>query len=185
MLVDRRVKDMSDVLATALTRDMGAVQNGVLASQEWNGASFEPPYEINDLVASAFASYPYPEAFFGWHAEHKPAVFFARADRRPSWIQPIANVDAYPVLRSSNAYIEQILRNRIARHALARRRYSVFETDINGTKYQIIARLLYSEVMRSHLDAVFGFPVDPGWTPNAHFAAIAHQVARLPHAPDQ
>jgi two-component system phosphate regulon sensor histidine kinase PhoR len=185
MLVDRRVKDMSDVLATALTRDMGAVQNGVLASQEWNGASFEPPYEINDLVASAFARYPYPEAFFGWHAENKPAVFFARADRRPSWIQPSANVDAYPVVRSSNAHLEQILRNRIARDALARRRYSVFETEIEGTKYQIVARLLYSEVMRSHLDAVFGFLVDLDWTRNAYFGGIAQQVARITDADEE
>src|SRR4029079_3016088 len=107
------------------------------------------------------------------------------ADRRPSWLQPSVSVDAYPVIRSANSHIEDVLRRRIANDAAARRRYSVFETDFGTTKYQIVARLLYSDVMRSHLDAVFGFLVDLEWTRNAYFGAIAQQVARIADADEE
>ena len=45
-------------------------------------------YEINNLVASVFARYPYPESFFTWGAEldNSELIFFNRSDRRPSWM---------------------------------------------------------------------------------------------------
>ena len=86
VLVERRGRDLANLLATALTRDMRGSQVSVLGGPDWNAQSLEPPYEIDDVVATAFARYPYPECFFAWRAARSRAVmFFTRADRPPRW----------------------------------------------------------------------------------------------------
>jgi hypothetical protein len=62
LLVERRSQQAADLLTLALTRDMRGVQTSVLMSEVENRHVFEPPYDINDLVAVAFARYPYPES---------------------------------------------------------------------------------------------------------------------------
>ena len=65
---------------------MSGVQTSILNSPEQNRHAFDPPYEANDLVALAFARYPYPEFFFGWTPSSGGTVMFARTDRLPPWI---------------------------------------------------------------------------------------------------
>ena len=77
-LVDRRTGEVADVVVTALTRDMRAVQVSVLDSSAWDASFLNAPYDINDLVAGAFARYPYPESFFAWQGDSAGAVFFVR-----------------------------------------------------------------------------------------------------------
>ena len=97
-LVDRRVREMASILVRALGRDMQGVQTSTLASQPWSVSSFAPPYEINDTIASEFARHPYPECFFGWHADAQPAIrFFGRTDRRPPWLNSDTRSRRYPV----------------------------------------------------------------------------------------
>ena len=40
---------------------MSGVQTSILPSPEQNRHAFDPPYDANDLVALAFARYPYPD----------------------------------------------------------------------------------------------------------------------------
>ena len=42
---------------------MHAVQKSVLASPDWDAFMLDPPYDVGNVVASAFARYPYPESF--------------------------------------------------------------------------------------------------------------------------
>jgi hypothetical protein len=64
LLVERRTDEAADLLVTALTHDMRAVQKSVLSSADWDEFMLNPPYDVSNVVASAFARYPYPEAFF-------------------------------------------------------------------------------------------------------------------------
>ena len=86
LLADHRGHEAADLLTRALTRDMSGVQTSILNSPEQNRHAFDPPYEANDLVALAFARYPYPEFFFGWTPSSGGTVMFARTDRLPVWL---------------------------------------------------------------------------------------------------
>ena len=77
LLADHRGREAADLLTRALTRDMSGVQTSILNSPEQNRHAFDPPYEANDLVALAFARYPYPEFFFGWTPSSAGTVMFA------------------------------------------------------------------------------------------------------------
>ena len=89
LLAEHRGREAADLLTRALTRDMAGVQTSILNSPEQNRHAFDPPYEANDLVALAFARYPYPEFFFGWTPSSGGTVMFARTDRLPAWITPV------------------------------------------------------------------------------------------------
>ena len=97
LLADHRAREAADLLTRALTRDMAGVQSYILNSPELNSQAFDPPYEVNDLVALAFARYPYPEFFFGWTPSSGGTVMFARTDRLPPWITAHERADVYPV----------------------------------------------------------------------------------------
>src|SRR5215208_136604 len=85
LLAEQQTSETADLLLNALTRDMSGVQSLVLSSPQWNQFSPDHPHEVSELVASAFARYPYPEAFFAWRREtpYEDTVFFYRADRPP------------------------------------------------------------------------------------------------------
>ena len=98
LLAERQSSENADLLLTALARDMSGVQTSVLTSPAWKFAG-DHPHEVNDLVASAFARYPYPETFFAWKdaAAGERTAFFYRAERRPMWISTTPHA-AFPVV---------------------------------------------------------------------------------------
>ena len=180
LLVERRSQQAADLLTLALTRDMRGVQTSVLMSEVENRRVFEPPYDINDLVAVAFARYPYPECFFGWQAgASQPTVLFSRTDRRPSWLPQDGRDDPYPVEISRNPEQGDLLRQRVRIDVDARRRYSIFEVTLGGTPYQVVALISYRDVPREQLDSVFGFMVNLTWVRNEYFDGITEQVSQL------
>jgi two-component system, OmpR family, phosphate regulon sensor histidine kinase PhoR len=179
LLADHRGREAADLLARALTRDMSGVQTSILSSPEQNRYAFDPPYEANDLVALAFARYPYPEFFFGWTPSSGGTVMFARTDRLPSWITPRQGSDVYPVeVRRDPAEIAA-LRKRIESDIAGRRRYSVFDTSIGGVPYQVVALLAYEDMARERLDRVFGVAVNLEWARAHYFNDILRQVAQI------
>ena len=74
---------------TVLGRDMRGVQATVLASAQWDQFMLDPPFDVRNLAASAFARYPYPESFFAWRG---PA---SRLGRLPGPVRSPAAVDAW------------------------------------------------------------------------------------------
>jgi len=88
LLAERQADQASDRFLVELTRDMQAVQRLVLLSPALDAFTSrepgpDPTYGAVNLVASAFARYAYPEAFFLWSRERGTAepVFFYRRDR--------------------------------------------------------------------------------------------------------
>ena len=132
LLADHRGHEAADLLTRALTRDMSGVQTSILNSPEQNRHAFDPPYEANDLVALAFARYPYPEFFFGWTPSSGGTVMFARTDRLPAWITAHERADVYPVEVRRDPPEIAALRQRVESDIAERRRYSVFDTSIEG-----------------------------------------------------
>ncbi len=183
-LVERRTREVADLLVTALGRDMRAVQVSVLDGRDWDAAAVAAPYELNDTVEAAFARYPYPEAFFAWTGGARPAVFFARSDRRAAWLPPSGREDRYPVEVVPAPQLADPLFARIARDIAAREQYSTFEVQIGGKTYQAVARLVYQDFTRDRSAGVFGFIVDLNWVRENYFSTITEQVTRIAQAGD-
>src|SRR5262245_36342787 len=63
LIAQRTADDSADLLFTALTRDMRGVQTTVVSALRLEADSPGAMLDLN-AVASAFARYPYPDAFF-------------------------------------------------------------------------------------------------------------------------
>ena len=179
LLADHRGREAADVLTRALIRDMCGVQTSILSSPEQNQHAFDPPYEANDLVALAFARYPYPEFFFGWTASTDGTVMFARTDRLPAWIDSSDRADVYPVEVRRDPPELASLRRRVESDIADRRRYSVFDISIGGIEYQVVALLAYDGMTREHLDRVFGVAINLEWAREHYFNGILQQVVQI------
>jgi two-component system phosphate regulon sensor histidine kinase PhoR len=181
LLASQRAGEAADRLVTALGRDMRGVQATVLSSAQWDQFMLDPPYDVRTLAASAFARYPYPESFFAWRGPATPptVVFLNRSDRRPAWMPGEAGPNRFPVIVEYDPAVAGLLMQRIQRDAAGRRRFSVFETLLGGTRYQVVARLLYRDALREQLEGVFGFTVNLDWVRRAYFPGVTRQVARI------
>ena len=84
LLVARDMEDSSDMLVTAVVRDMQGAQSLILANRDWSESTVSLA-DTSTQIASAFARYPYPESFFFWRADNTRITFFHRADRYPAW----------------------------------------------------------------------------------------------------
>ena len=181
LLASQRAAEAADRLVTALGRDMRGVQTTVLNSAQWDEFMLDPPYDVRTLAASAFARYPYPESFFAWRRPATPptVVFLDRSNRRPTWMPGAAPPNRFPVMVEYDPAVAGVLMRRIQRDADGRRRYSVFELVLGGTRYQVVARLLYRDAQRQQIEGVFGFTVNLDWVRRSYFPDVTRQVARI------
>jgi signal transduction histidine kinase len=181
LLLEQRMQSAADLLVTALSRDMRAVQDSVLLSARWTAPMLDAPYDITPILASAFARYPYPESFFGWRGPLGPSsvVFFNRADRPPPWRSPARQPDRFPVRVSTDSPVGAGIAARVLEDAARREEFSVFETRLQGVPYQVVARLLYGDPFRERLVGALGFTVNLTWVRQHYFGDLARQVARI------
>ncbi len=179
-LARQHAAEAADRLATVLGRDMRAVQTMVLASAEWDQAMLDSPFDARGLAASAFARYPYPESFFVWRGGAGPAsvAFLDRADRRPPWLRGAAGPIPFPVTVDADPDAAAVLLARVGADARQRRRFSIFEATLHGTRYQVVARPVYRNALRDRLQGVVGFTVNLAWVRRHYFAELTRQVAR-------
>jgi signal transduction histidine kinase len=178
LLAQRRSQEGADLLLEALVRDMRGVQEAVLPSLEWQRFSMGRPYEMSNLVASAFARYPYPESFFAWTPESiaTQPVFFNRSDRRPHWMTVAANDVRFPVITEQHPIIGSQILNRVRKDAERSRGLSAFEITLEGVPYQVVAQLNYRDVYREQLLQVVGFTVNLHWVREHYFRGLTSQV---------
>jgi len=180
-----RASETADLLATALARDMRAVQSSVLTSAHWDEFMFDAPYDVRMLSASAFARYPYPESFFAWRGPSAPVTltFFNRADRLPAWDEDRRDSGRFPVTVATNTQVSRRLAHRIASDAARGRRFSMFEIELGGVPYQVVVRLMYSDSRREQLEGIFGFTVNLAWVRQNYFQEVTRQVSRIGGVP--
>jgi signal transduction histidine kinase len=179
-LVDRRANETANLLVTALSHDMYAVQKSVLGAVDREMFALEPPHDLSNMVASAFARYPYPEAFFSCQGSlAAPVAFFLRSDRPPPWATRRGSPNRFPVSVQYDQTVGQTLIEHLKSDVALGRRFSIFELTAGGVEYQVVARLLYHDEERQRLDGVFGFMVNMPWVRNYYFPEITNQIAQI------
>jgi signal transduction histidine kinase len=180
LLAEGRAAERAELLALAFARDMRAVQETILA-QATAGQTVTSASDLTDLVAGAFARYPYAETFFvDESAGNADAIqFFVRTARSPSWIADGRTSFPFPVVVVTNPEVGRLIADRIRPDALSGRRFSVFDVTIGGTPYQVVARLTYRDAYRSERQAVFGFMVNLTWVRSHYFQDVAEQMSRI------
>ena len=181
MLVARRADETADLLVSAFTRDMHATQQSILTSASWDKSMLDAPYDIKNVVAGAFARYPYPESFFGWRPQTDTMkfFFFNRFDRPPEWMALPASHTPFPVVVCTRPDVASQLIERLLQDAALGRRFSIFEIRLKSVVYQVVARLLYRDAFREQLDGVFGFTVNLQWVTKNYFPELTDQVAHI------
>ena len=188
MLAERRSRESVDLLLKAVVRDMRAVQESVLPSPEWSRlAAVDRPYEINNLVASVFARYPYPESFFTWGADSDASelTFFNRSDRRPPWMGTVTRDAKFPVITERHAAVSRLLLERVRKDALGQRRLSAFQITLDGVPYQVVAQLNYRDDYRERLADVVAFTINLDWVREHYFRDLTHQVWNVSGSEDE
>jgi signal transduction histidine kinase len=127
-------------------------------------------------VATTFARYPYPESFFTWRGGTHGMVFFSRATRPPQWVPPPSPTQNSPIVMAVDPSIAEEVRQRLVPSIAAQLRYAVFDMDLGGVSYQVIARITYTDPLREHLESVSGFTVNLAWVRERYFADILSEV---------
>jgi signal transduction histidine kinase len=170
----------ADLLFTAVTRDMRAVQASVLSGMRPLDGHSEATLDL-DAVASAFARYPYPDAFFvaTMGNELGPMTFYSRANRPPAWLPGTLADTPYPVVMVQQPLFGRQLLERIAPDLRQRKTLSAFEQSINGVACQIVALLTYSDRTKAHITGVLGFVVNLDWVRRNYFGEFTSQIGRI------
>jgi len=194
-------EESAELIIKAITRDMRGAQARILANRDWDAplpADFTR--DMTEQVATTFARYPYPESFFIWRGGHQSVLFFSRTTRLPRWMPPPRSASTReaqarqgaasrtarspkrsPVVNSPIALaidppVADEVRRRVLASVEAQRRYAVFNTELAGVPYQIIARITYADSLREHLESVSGFTVNLDWVRKWYFADILSEV---------
>lgn len=179
-LVERRANETANLLVSALSHDMYAVQKSVLAAADRDAFALVPPHDLSNIVASAFARYPYPESFFACNGSlDDPVSFFLRSDRPPPWAAPDGNPNRFPVNVQNDSALGRSIIEHVRSDAALGRRVSIVELSAGGVDYQVVARLLYHDEERQQLDAVFGFMVNMPWVRDHYFPELTNQIAQI------
>ena len=170
-------EETADAIIKAITRDMRGAQTRILANRDWDATSMVgSALDMTEPVATTFARYPYPESFFTWQGWNHGMVFFSRATRLPRWMAPTSPALNSPIAMAVDPSIGDEVRQRLSQSIAAQLRYAVFNMDLAGVPYQVIARITYSDPLREHLESVSGFTVNLAWVRQWYFADILPEL---------
>jgi len=176
--IAHQTEETADLLIKAISRDMRGAQAAILANRDWDASL---PVDAADLdmteqVATTFARYPYPESFFTWRGGSHRMLFFSRITRLPAWmLQQDRAIDS-PIVVATDPPLSELVRQRVMACIAAQQRYAVFEADLAGVAYQVVARVNYADPLREHLESVSGFTVNLEWARSHYFADILTEV---------
>jgi signal transduction histidine kinase len=179
-LVERRAAEVLALLTVELSRDMKGAQLSVLMPLDERVAAIQPPFELREAGARAFARFPYPESFFVWRDSASLdglTYFINRADRRPPWDSSKSPLDPYPALLLTDPPPMRPLLEKLRDQSAQGRRFALLETELSGDAYQIVAHLFYGSGNR--LSAMVGFTVNMDWVRADYFGDIVQQLARI------
>jgi signal transduction histidine kinase len=180
MAVERRSGEVLVLVIAALERDMKGVQTSVLLPIHHRSLAPDPPYDLADRFARAFAQFPYPESFFTWNAGPKggETYFFDRSDRQPQWDTSVRTLDPYPVVILRNPAPMLGLIAEARRRAAPDRPFLAFEREISGARYQLVVHQVYNGD-DTQASGLVGFTVNLDWVARAYFGDILRQVNRI------
>jgi signal transduction histidine kinase len=178
----RRADETLILLGAALNKDMKGAQVSVIAPINEENLALDSPYDFADRFERGFARFPYPESFFVWRAGDSSGGttdFFHRADRLPAWDPGARSTSPYPVVVVRNPPSTSALVDRVRAQAVYRRPFAVFEFDLGGAPYQVVAHLSYRGSGTGELLGFVAFTVNMAWVRSHYFGEIVDQIARI------
>jgi signal transduction histidine kinase len=184
-VIERRIDEVDALMMTALSRDMRGAQISILMPLDSEQILLTPPHELADIVAQAFARFPYPESFFAWNAgatSSGSTVLFNRTDRSPPWNGETANSNLFPVRVIRNSFVANRLVGIAQALNSANEHLTVFETNIEGIPYQVVTRFFHDQ--NGKAAAIVGFTVNVEWVKNVYFGELTRQIERIGGSPE-
>jgi signal transduction histidine kinase len=181
LVATRRADETLILLGAALNKDMKGAQVSVIAPINEENLALDSPYDFADRFERGFARFPYPESFFVWRETGSPAAtyFFHRADRLPAWDPDVRSTSPYPVVIVEDPAQTTALVDRVRAQAIHRRPFVVFDFDLGGVPYQVVAHLLYRGTGAGRLSGFVAFTVNMPWVRAHYFREIVDQIARI------
>src|SRR5262249_15979453 len=138
----------------------------------------DAPLDFND-VSSAFARYPYAEAFFAARGGADLLMFYSRADRPPAWLPKPDERTIFPVVLSTDRTVGRQLLHRIDQTAPQGRPFSTFDWPSPSGSHQVIAQITYRGTMPEQIESFVGFVVDLDWVRRYYFPQLVAQVLKM------
>jgi two-component system phosphate regulon sensor histidine kinase PhoR len=178
--VERRGNEVLVLLSAALDYDMKGAQTFLLSINE-PMLNLDPPYDLADRFARAFARFPYPEYFFAWKSTRDGAgdtYFFMRSDRFPSWAPVDREDDTFPVVIRRDPEPLRPLIEAARLQAVAGTPFAFFESEIGGARYQTVLHFLY-DGPSPRLYGLVGFSVNLTWVREHYFGELIAQIERI------
>jgi two-component system phosphate regulon sensor histidine kinase PhoR len=182
LLVEQRTAEILTLMIEAVRRDMRGVQSQVLPQLELVDLESPRRYELVDDIAKAFARFPYPESFFAWTPQEdgEGALYvFNRADRPPRWRKDAFQAVNFPIVVLRDPAELNGLVQLLQEYSRLRTRFLLFETDIAGATYQVVARPLYREPSRLTLHGFVGFTVNLDWVRTDYLSELTEQLSQI------
>ena len=181
-LLERRQAEALSLVGLALTRDMRGAWTSVIAPMNLLTIDADPPYDLIQLTASAFARFPYPESFIIWKSsDHGDGLVYAfnRADRPAHWDTDQHSGDPFPVTILRDPLPMRDVVATLRGYAASGDSFVVLERDIEGVPYQVIAHLMIDSRKPATLQGLAAFTVNLKWLKQAYFGPLLTQVARI------
>ena len=179
LLAERRAQEKAMLLSVALDRDMKAVQASVLVRFGGRRLAFKDPYELFDLVESAFSQFPYLDSIFVWrdetNTERGRLYVFNRVDRPPRWAAGLQLESPFPIalLRDPPALVSMV--SAIRSDELGEQ--FLFDSFSEaGRQYQMAASLFYGSAPGRSVVGAVGFLADMTWVRQFYFGELMRQV---------
>jgi signal transduction histidine kinase len=176
--IAHQTEESADLIITAINRDMRGAQATILANRDWDTSlpADAADVDMTEQVATTFARYPYPESFFTWRGGTHGMIFFSRSTRLPSWLPPRNRAIDSPISVVVDPPLSEQVRQRVLSCIAAQQRYAVFDTDLAGVPYQVVARVTYADPLREHVESVSGFTVNLDWVRTQYFTDILTEI---------
>ena len=179
MLAEQRGEVVLTLLSTSLSRDMKGAQVSVLLPLDAEDIKAEPPDDLRDTFARAFARFPYPESFFTWkNIPDGNAAFylFNREERPPVWDPSTDNGASYPAVVEQNPERALPLIESLRKHWGAGGRFIVFDCTLHDTPYQVVAKLIPGTGAPLHL---VGFTINLTFVRQHYFSELVREVSDI------
>jgi signal transduction histidine kinase len=179
LLLERRQAEALALTMEALNHDMKGAWTTVLAPINSVALDEDPPYDVIQLAAKAFARFPYPESFLVWKREpHDVTLALHRSDRLPPWDRDEGATDPVPVILERDPPQWRAIVARLKRVG-ADRSFVSFDVDVDRVAYQVIAHMFFAAEAPHEAVAAVAFTVNVEWVRREYFAPLLQQVARI------
>ncbi len=181
-LLERRANEALALVRVALVKDMTGAWVTAVVPFNTTMLDEDPPYNMYQVSARAFAKFPYPESFVLWtHKERDEGATYAfnRADRPPPWETRPSSDDPFPVVMVREPAALAGLVAAVRKQATAASPFIVLEQSIDGAPYQIVAHALFSSSAPHVLLGFMAFTVNMRWLHAEYFDPLMEQVEKI------